>query len=29
MYRGTISHRFNREQLSEADIATAAAGGEL
>jgi ABC-type sugar transport system ATPase subunit len=29
MYRGTITHRFNREQLSEADIATAAAGGHL
>jgi ABC-type sugar transport system ATPase subunit len=29
MYRGTISHRFNREQLTEAHVATAAAGGEL
>lgn len=28
MYRGTISHRFNREQLREAEIATAAAGGQ-
>ena len=29
MYRGTITHRFNREQLREAEIATAAAGGQL
>lgn len=28
MYRGTISHRFNRAQLREAAIATAAAGGQ-
>jgi len=27
MYRGRISHRFNREQLREWEIATAAAGG--
>jgi len=27
MCRGTISHRFNRDQLREAEIATAAAGG--
>jgi ABC-type sugar transport system ATPase subunit len=29
MYRGTVSHRFNRDQLREAEIATAAAGGQL
>ena len=28
MCRGTISHRFNRDQLREAEIATAAAGGQ-
>jgi len=28
MYRGTVSHRFNREHLREAEIATAAAGGQ-
>jgi len=28
MYRGRITHRFNREQLREAQIATAAAGGQ-
>ena len=29
MYRGRISRRFNREQLREADVAMAAAGGQL
>jgi ABC-type sugar transport system ATPase subunit len=29
MYRGKVIHRFTREQLREADLATAAAGGQL
>jgi ABC-type sugar transport system ATPase subunit len=29
MYRGKVTHRFTREQLREADLATAAAGGQL
>jgi ABC-type sugar transport system ATPase subunit len=28
MHRGTVTHRFGREQLSETTIATAAAGGQ-
>jgi ABC-type sugar transport system ATPase subunit len=28
MHRGTVTHRFDREQLSETTIATAAAGGQ-
>jgi ABC-type sugar transport system ATPase subunit len=29
MYRGAVTHRFGRDQLSEANIATVAAGGQL
>jgi ABC-type sugar transport system ATPase subunit len=29
MHRGTVTHRFGREQLSETKIATVAAGGQL
>jgi ABC-type sugar transport system ATPase subunit len=29
MHRGTVTHRFGREQLSETKIATVTAGGQL
>jgi ABC-type sugar transport system ATPase subunit len=29
MYRGSVAHRFSREQLREADLATVAAGSQL
>jgi ABC-type sugar transport system ATPase subunit len=28
MHRGTVTHRYSREQLSEATVATVAAGGQ-